>query len=175
MTTFSDRTSGGSVGTSPTHPAERIDVGVAEYRVTGGGETLATRGLGSCVAVALYDESAGVGGLSHFMLPRRAESNATVPTKFVDTGLELMVEEMRQEGATVAATVARVTGGAHLLDIGEENVGGRNVETTHEVLAEYGIPVVGEDTTADHSRSVEIDTATGEVRVVRPERAVRTI
>ncbi len=175
MTSFSDGSSGGSVGTRLTHTAERIDVGVAEYRVSASGETLATRGLGSCVAITLYDESAGVGGLSHFMLPRRSESNATTPTKFVDTGLELMLDAMRDDGASVSRTVARVAGGAHLLDIGDRGVGQRNVETTHEVLAEYGVPVVGEDTTADHSRSVEIDTTSGEVRVVRPDGAVKTI
>ncbi len=174
MTSFSEG-SGGSVGTSLTRTAERIDVGVAEFRVSASGETLATRGLGSCVAVTLYDESAGVGGLSHFMLPRRSESNATTPTKFVDTGLELMVDSMQREGASVTATVARVAGGAHLLDIGDRGVGQRNVEATHDVLGEFGVPVVGEDTTADHSRSVEIDTATGEVRVVRPGGTVSTI
>lgn len=173
MTSFSD--ADGSVGTSLTNATERVDVGVAEYRISDSGETLATRGLGSCVAITLYDETAGVGGLSHFMLPRRAESNATAPTKFVDTGLELMVEAMRQAGASVAATVARLAGGAHLLDIDDEGVGQRNVETAHEVLAEFGVPVVGEDTTADHSRSVEIDTVTGEVRVVRPGGGVTTI
>ncbi len=52
-------------------------VRVAEYRAARAGDVLVTLGLGSCVAVALHDAQAGVGGLAHVMLPSLSLSRAS--------------------------------------------------------------------------------------------------
>jgi chemotaxis protein CheD len=51
-----------------TATATEIRVKVADYAVAAEG-TIATIGLGSCVAIALYDPAAHVGGLAHVLLP----------------------------------------------------------------------------------------------------------
>ena len=48
-------------------PSE-IRVSVADYAVAARG-TITTIGLGSCVAIVLYDAAARVGGLAHVLLP----------------------------------------------------------------------------------------------------------
>ena len=51
-----------------TTDASEIRVKVADYAVASTG-VIATIGLGSCVAIALYDPTARVGGLAHILLP----------------------------------------------------------------------------------------------------------
>ena len=46
-------------------------VRVADLQVAGTGETLITVGLGSCVAIVLYDAVARIGGMAHVLLPSR--------------------------------------------------------------------------------------------------------
>src|SRR5204862_493156 len=48
-------------------------VKVADYAVAASG-TIATIGLGSCVAIILYDGVAHVGGMAHVLLPNEAMS-----------------------------------------------------------------------------------------------------
>ena len=54
-----------------------VVVGVADCHVTSDpANVLVTYALGSCIAVAIYDPVARVGGLLHFMLPEGAGRRA---------------------------------------------------------------------------------------------------
>jgi chemotaxis protein CheD len=123
--------------------AGRIKVGVSDLAVATDGETLTTSGLGSCVAVALADQTTGVRGLVHAMLPTSAETDTGIerPGKYVDTGIETLIAELETAGADPGRLEARVAGGAEMLDI-TDAIGPRNVERTEEYLDAAGIPVV---------------------------------
>ena len=131
---------GGSTGRS------RIKVGVGELAVATGGETLTTSGLGSCVAVALVDDRAGARGLLHAMLPTEdnARTAAARPGKYVDAGIETLVDELRSVGASPNRLEARVAGGAEMLDL-TDAVGPRNVEHVERSLDAAGVPIVASD------------------------------
>lgn len=133
----------------------RIKVGVGELAVATDGETLTTSGLGSCVAVALVDERAGVRGLLHAMLPTGDETRtaATRPGKYVDAGIEILVDELREAGASPNRLEARVAGGAEMLDL-TDAVGPRNVEHAERSLAAVGVPIVASDVGSDVGRTV---------------------
>jgi chemotaxis protein CheD len=124
----------------------RIKVGVAELAVTSDDATLTTSGLGSCVAVALVDERAGVRGLLHAMLPAGQGQTAAAsrPGKFVDTGVDSLIGALDDAGAEPRRLKARVAGGAEMLDL-TDAVGPRNVERVGEVLDAAGIPIVASD------------------------------
>nr|MBO2470888.1 chemotaxis protein CheD [Bacillota bacterium] len=49
--------------------ARVIKVGMADLQVAKAPDRLVTVGLGSCVAVCIYDPTAKVAGLAHVMLP----------------------------------------------------------------------------------------------------------
>jgi chemotaxis receptor (MCP) glutamine deamidase CheD len=49
---------------------------IAQVRIDQSPAILKAYGLGSCVAVALYDPEARIGGLGHLLLPNRPERNA---------------------------------------------------------------------------------------------------
>lgn len=53
-------------------------VTIAQVRIDQSPAVLAAYGLGSCVAVALYDPEARIGGLGHLLLPNRPKKNALV-------------------------------------------------------------------------------------------------
>ncbi|HMJ02569.1 MAG TPA: hypothetical protein VK506_06485 [Conexibacter sp.] len=148
-----------------------VRVKVADYAVRRGDQVIATIGLGSCVAIALYDRATRTGGLAHILLPSQAMSRETAnPAKFPETIVPLMLEEMRALGAGPAARIsAKIVGGASMfgqLVAGSGiNVGERNVAATREVLATAGVSIVGEDTGLDYGRSVYFHLADGRLEV----------
>lgn len=149
---------------------DRIKVSVADYAVVSEG-TLTTSGLGSCLGIAIYDSDYGVGGLLHPMLPYRNGDESRPPERFVDSGIDIVVEELLAEGADGSALRAKVTGGAAVIDFGhdDESIGDRNLAAARETLANHGIDIVGEEVGGDRGRTVRVDTGTGSVAVKRTD------
>jgi chemotaxis protein CheD len=144
-----------------------IRVKVADYAIRSGAGTLVTIGLGSCVAIVLYDAVARVGGLAHILLPVAALSrDRDNPAKFPATAVPLLIEEMRKLGAHSALT-ARIAGGAsmfaQLLPANTINMGERNIVATKQALERAKIPLIAADVGGDWGRSVYLDVATGRV------------
>jgi chemotaxis protein CheD len=152
-------------------PASDVRVKVADYAVRRGPHVLSTIGLGSCVAIALYDRATKIGGLAHILLPSRAMSHETSnPAKFPETIVPLMIEEMRGLGAGDPTRMsAKIVGGAsmfgQLITGTGVNVGERNVSATREALAASRIQLIAEDTGLDYGRSVYFHLADGRVEV----------
>lgn len=146
---------------------ERRKVGIAEYEVTTSGADLTTSGLGSCLGIAMYDDVAGVAGLVHVMLPSADEVEGTNKAKFADTGIELLIEEMEQEGASVRNIEAKVAGGSDMLDFSENGsgIGVRNIEQVEETLAALDVPIISKDVGGDHGRSLRLDGNSGDLTV----------
>jgi chemotaxis protein CheD len=164
---------------SPDESAVRVKV--ADYAVRRGDLVLATIGLGSCVAIALYDGETQIGGLAHILLPSQSMSRETAnPAKFPETIVPLMLEEMRALGAGPTARIsAKIVGGASMfsqLVVGSGvNVGERNIAATREVLAELGVPLIAEDTGLDYGRSVYFHLADGRIEVRSLKKGDRVI
>ena len=152
-------------------PVTDVRVKVADYAVRKGGHVIATVGLGSCVAIALYDREAKVGGLAHILLPNKMMSRETGnPAKFPETIVPVMLAEMRQLGSLPTARIsAKIVGGAsmfgQLVSGTGINVGERNVTATREALAAANIPLLAEDTGLDYGRSVYFHLDDGRVEV----------
>jgi chemotaxis protein CheD len=132
--------------------------------------TISTLGLGSCVAIVLYDPDVRVGGLAHILLPDvamvRDRSN---PAKFPATAVPALLDQMTALGAVRSRIRAKIAGGASmflsLLPRNVMTVGDRNVVATREALKSAGVPVVAEDVGADHGRSVFLYLDDGRVEV----------
>lgn len=155
-------------------------VRVAEAVVARRNETLASLGLGSCVAIVLHDAAAGVGGMAHVLLPEPfANSPVEKPAKFAKSAVPHLVQQLCAAGARVERLEARLAGGASMfpaLMTGQaRNMGERNVEATREALARLGIPVRAEDVGGDFGRSVRFDPASGAVTVSTVGRGERDL
>lgn len=150
---------------------DRIKVSVADYAIGSGG-TLTTSGLGSCLGIALYDPGVGVGGLVHPMLPTASDGADRAPERFVDTGIDVVVEGMVEQGASASAVEAKMTGGAAIVDFksnDKPSIGDRNVTVARRVFEERGIDLVGEEVGDAFGRTMRFDTSTGRVYVERTD------
>ena len=89
-----------------------IKVGMADLKVCKCPDALTTLGLGSCVGVALYDPVTKVSGLLHCMLPDSTQirNNSNV-AKFADTGIDELIRQMENLGASKSRLVAKMAGG----------------------------------------------------------------
>jgi chemotaxis protein CheD len=133
-------------------------VKVADFAVGKGGGVISTIGLGSCVAIAIYDKQARVGGMAHVLLPSEGLSrDKDNRAKFPGTAVPLLIEEMRKLGARGPFT-AKIAGGSSmfgaLLPSGGINMGERNVLSSRQALSEAGIPLAAQDVGGDYGRSV---------------------
>ncbi|HUQ45164.1 MAG TPA: chemotaxis protein CheD [Gemmatimonadaceae bacterium] len=160
--------------------ATDVRVKVADYAVRRGPHLLTTIGLGSCVAIALYDRDTQIGALAHILLPSQAMSRETSnPAKFPETIVPLLLEEMRALGMRDGRVSARIVGGASMFgQLGNGtgiNVGERNVVATREALAAAGVPIIAEDTGLDYGRSVYFHLADGRLEVRSLKKGDRVI
>jgi chemotaxis protein CheD len=136
-----------------------IRVKVADYAVAGGSTLLVTVGLGSCVAIALYDPLAHVGGLAHVLLPSTGMSqDRSNRAKFPSTAVPLLCDRMQALGARTGRLRAKIVGGASmftsLLSASGLQIGERNVVATRAALEHAGIPIIAQEVGGDYGRSV---------------------
>lgn len=148
----------------------RMPVLIGEARVAGPGNLLFTVGLGSCVAIALWDPEAKVGGLAHAMLPDPSNGRRRTPEgRFATTAVPVLIERMCDAGASETRIRARLAGGASmfesLLDDRGVRLGTRNVDAARRALEARGVRVEAEDTGGTHGRSVFLRTTDGQLLV----------
>jgi chemotaxis protein CheD len=136
--------------------------GIGEMVISGDSDDhLVVYGLGSCIALAVWDPRTKVGGLGHFMLPS-GPANSTSPVKFIDSGLDTFLKAVEASGAVVNRSVLRATGAAAKLTIsGGFAIGERNVEAMNAALAERGLALTAAALGGNAGRTVQLDVADG--------------
>jgi len=121
--------------------------------------------LGSCVAACLWDRTAKVGGMNHFMLPRRegaGDDLAGAPGRYGAFAMEQLINELIKRGARKDHLEAKVFGGGAVLrNCATINVGERNAEFVLEFLKREGIRIVSHDLLDVHPRRVAFFPASG--------------
>jgi chemotaxis protein CheD len=139
----------------------REPVTIGEAKTAGAGTVLYTLGLGSCVAIVLFDGESRIGGLAHALLPEpRAGRKHLPPARYASTAVPALLELMEAAGASRRRIRARLAGGASMFDAilteGGRQLGMRNVDAARSALARAGIPVDREDVGGTHGRSVYV-------------------
>lgn len=147
-----------------------IKVGMADLCASRNPSVLTTLGLGSCVGIALFDPLTNVIGLAHIMLPSslQAKNNSNI-SKFADTAIVKLIDDMRKLGAHRNSIIAKIAGGAQMFAYTQTNdimrIGARNVISTKEKLNELKIPVVSEDTGGSYGRTIELYSMDGRLLI----------
>jgi len=147
-----------------------VVVRVADLRCGMGDDTLITVGLGSCVAILLYDAEARIGGMAHILLPSPALSRQDKnPAKFPQTAVPRLMELMAADGAKAQRVTARLAGGASmfasLAPPGTIQMGERNLVAARQVLNIHHLPLVGEAVGGDFGRTVRFRICDGQVQI----------
>ncbi|RKY47410.1 MAG: chemotaxis protein CheD [Candidatus Neomarinimicrobiota bacterium] len=135
----------------------------------GNGNVLITYALGSCIGVVLYDPVEMVGAMLHSMLPLsrsdpdKARKN---PYMYTDTGVELLLRKVFDLGATRKNLVAKVAGGANLLDDKRFfRIGEKNYMVVRKILWKNNILISGEDVGGSKPRTMVLDMSTWRVTI----------
>ena len=128
--------------------------------------------VGSCIALALWDPHARVGGLTHFVVPPLDDAEEV--TRFGAQAMDLLVCAMMKAGGDRLQLRATVVGAARLLTIdeGDGSVARRTLRFIRDFIRRDGFPVTSEDTGGDAPRRLSFETDTGRatVRPVKPTR-----
>ncbi|OMP68626.1 chemotaxis protein CheD [Domibacillus epiphyticus] len=143
-----------------------VKVGIADMNVVQPPGTIRTSGLGSCVGVVLYDETARIAGLVHVMLPDSslAKSEMKNDAKFADTGVPSLIKELTLIGAKASRLKAKIAGGAQMFQFKSGTdlmkIGPRNVNAVKQQLQIARIPLMAEDVGGNSGRTIEFDPST---------------
>jgi chemotaxis protein CheD len=140
---------------------QTIPVGLGEVAVqrADAAEPLVAHGLGSCIALCLFDPISKVAGLAHVVLPGTDPENAP-NAKFAGSALPALLQAMARHGAATdpRRLQARLAGGAHVLAIGGTGglprIGDQNAEAVKAALAAASVPIVAEDVGGGKGRTV---------------------
>lgn len=147
-----------------------VEVDVGRFAAACAPAVLLTQALGSCVAVALWDPKAQVGGLAHVMLPSPLDTAVEGdPARFASFAVPALVDALERLGGVRWRLSAKLAGGAAMFRGGDTllaSIGRRNIEEVLERLSDLRVPVVAQDTGGNHARTVELHARTG-VLVVR--------
>ncbi|NPU84700.1 MAG: chemotaxis protein CheD [Syntrophaceae bacterium] len=147
-----------------------IVVGISDVKCSNkNGDVLVTYALGSCIAVAVHDPVAGVGGLLHFMLPDSTldQTKASqAPAMFADTGIPLLFKSCYQLGADKRRMTVKVAGGASILnDTDYFRIGKKNITAMRKIFWRNNVLISAEDTGLNFNRTVRLNVADGKCLV----------
>lgn len=128
--------------------------------------------LGSCVAVCMYDEERGAGGMNHYMLPVWNGKGLATP-KYGNIAIVRLREQLIQSGARADMLKAKVFGGANVLGQKSDfhKIGERNISQAFTGLEELGIEIVSYSVGGDKGRKIIFDSSTGVIRQRMIERS----
>ncbi|MGD9601901.1 MAG: chemoreceptor glutamine deamidase CheD [Gammaproteobacteria bacterium] len=141
-----------------------------EYYVTRAEELIVTV-LGSCVSACIWDPTARVGGMNHFMLPESGEkfstssiSAASEAARYGSYAMEHLINAILKNGGRRERLLIKVVGGGRVL-AGSTDVGAKNIAFVREFIRNEGMNLVGEHVGGQWPRKVCFDPMSGKAQV----------
>lgn len=147
-----------------------ITVGLGEYAVSQDpDEILVAYGLGSCVGIGMYDQRINLAGLLHALLPIHPMGSTDQQSRYVDTGIKLLMDEMARKGADRSRLIVRMAGGANMLVApgftGSFNIGTRNIEAAYSTLYSLKMSIAGKEVGGTTGRTVKFYVKDGRMTI----------
>jgi chemotaxis protein CheD len=145
-----------------------IAIGLAEIKFSKNpDDVLVSFGLGSCLGIGMYDPSIQLGGMLHAVLPTCTDREN--PSKFVDSGIEFLLQEMIKEGALKNRLIIRMSGGANMLNVtslsNSFDIGNRNILSANGTFKKLGIKTNSEEVGGKIGRTVRLYIASGKMTI----------
>ena len=148
-----------------------ILVGISDMKISRDKTTVfVAHSLGACIGVAVYDSIASAGGLLHFMFPDsrlspgKAEKN---PSKFADTGIAKLLEELYKLGCTRDGMKAVIAGGSEVIgQLDFLNIGKQNYKAAKKILSENNIDLCHEDIGKNINRTLKLELKNGQTSII---------
>ena len=109
--------------------------------------------LGSCVALMFYDRKKKIKAMNHFLLPDTNDNSNDM--KYGLYSVEAMLNEMYKIGCLKSDIVAKISGGADIMNLNLKNsIGSRNVEFAKEFCHKEGFRIIPEHVRGEHGRLI---------------------
>jgi chemotaxis protein CheD len=124
--------------------------------------------LGSCVSITLWHPARRLGGMCHFMLPTRGrQPDQPLDGRYADEAMALFDQQIARHHTRHADYRAKVFGGGNMFPgrpqpVHSLDVGRRNIDIAHRLLAERGIPIAAEHLGGDGHRKLVFDVSSGD-------------
>lgn len=143
-----------------------VSVGFGKHEVSRDPNVILTAfGLGSCVAVSFYDPVEKLAGMIHVALPISPKPDDPSPTKYADTGIPILLNDMEKQGAYKKRFIVKIVGGAQILKLNlglaSLEIGDRNVKSVKEALKKFELRINAEETGGDRGRTYKLYVSTG--------------
>ncbi|VAX11664.1 Chemotaxis protein CheD [hydrothermal vent metagenome] len=141
-----------------------------EYYVTIHDESIVTV-LGSCVSACIRDTVFGVGGMNHFMLPKKSGDNAvnadsSEAARYGNFAMEQMINDILKNGGRRENLEVKLFGGGKVIKgMNTMDIGKRNIVFVREYIHLEVLKLVAEDLGDIYPRKVMYFPATGKVKV----------
>lgn len=143
---------------------EIINVSMSDIAFANSTSILKINGLGSCVALAVFDIKSHYSALAHIMLPRHNKAVPLLsPGKFADTAIHFIIGTCLSEGIDIRNLRAKISGGSSMfqkIQKAKLNIGKKNIIAIRNNLKALDIPLLAEDSGGTHGRTVEFHTDT---------------
>ncbi len=126
--------------------------------------------LGTCLGVALYDDTLKIGGMIHILLPEPPGLSETdTPEKYASTGIPLLIRQMTALGSTPKSIKASIAGGALVSPISQQDmgldIGGRSADIAQDILKALDIEIIKSETGGFFTCTLELNLGTGETSI----------
>ena len=149
---------------------ESVLVGLGELKVTNSTSVIfSCLGIGSCIAVCVYDHLFKVGGMAHVVLPHCDGRPGDNLGKYADTCVPLLIDEVIKQGGGHSRLTIKIAGGAQMsLAPGLKNTfktGERNLEEVKAALNRQGMSLAAADVGGNKGRTVRMYVSTGRITV----------
>ncbi len=151
--------------------SERVFLNPGEW-FFGGGDVRVETLLGSCVAMTLWSPHLRVGGMCHYLLPRRParyKVRSLLDGRYGEDALFWLRRQALQVGIDMRLCEVKLFGGSRVLTGRPQGVGAgvgaSNVQFAEQALAEAGVSLRCADVGGDGHRYLRFELNTGDVWV----------
>ncbi|MES2733049.1 MAG: chemotaxis protein CheD [Bacteroidota bacterium] len=122
--------------------------------------------LGSCISVCLWDNRLKMAGMNHYLLPGHDREEAGNANRG-HSSIRMLIRSMLNRQSSIEHLEAKIFGGSNSLYLHNDQfeVGKRNIEVALQVLKEYNIRLVANQTGGCYGRKIIFNTSTGKVRM----------
>jgi putative nucleotidyltransferase with HDIG domain len=122
--------------------------------------------LGTCVGLAVYCKSTGVGGIIHLLLPQPVSASSAIqPEKYASTGVPIFLKSLMDMGAQPQTMVASLAGGALVGPLSNQDlsldIGGRTSDVVRTLLQAKNIRIEQSETGGFFTCCLSLDLDTG--------------
>jgi len=152
-----------------------INLGLGEQAISRNpDDILVAYGLGSCLGISMIDPLARISGLLHAVLPEKSNgvlgcADPSVSYKYVDSGIECLLNALIKQGASKSRLIVRMVGGANMLiSPGLSNtfdIGTRNIEKARMMFQRLDMSLAAEEVGGHTGRTMRVYVADCRVTV----------